>query len=223
MNKHLIITANIGNRDRLWPISNKFDSCDYLYFTDSPENADGWDTRESFQFSTIDGFSDRRNAKLYKVLAPVMFPGYDYIVWHDSHKLLIVDPPSIIEEYGDFDLLLFKHPERDCVYDEMTHVANLGRRLDVFENIHNQYKFYESCGMPKKYGLHEMTMFIAKPSNNVKQLMLMWWEQICKFGSRDQFSFEYCLWKLGGKIKIKQFEGQTRCNKYFIQHGEHIN
>ena len=30
----------------------------------------------------------------------------------------------------------------------------------------------------------------------------MWWEQICRFSSRDQISFPFCLWKTKNKISI---------------------
>lgn len=223
MKKYLIITSNVGGRDHLWANTVKFDNCDYLYFTDSPLPVEGWDKRKSFQFSTVDIFGDRRNAKLYKVLASVMFPGYEYIIWHDSHTALTTNPDAILSEYTDFDFLLFKHPDRACIYDEMTHVAGLGRSLDIIDNIYRQFKFYEAQGMPRKYGLHEMTMFFVKPGHFTNQLMLMWWEQICKFGSRDQFSFDYCLWKHNNKIKIEQFKGQVRDNKYFMILSGHAN
>ncbi len=55
--------------------------------------------------------------------------------------------------------------------------------------------------MPDMYGLYELSTFIVKTSDVVKELQLMWWEQITKFSSRDQISFPFCLWKLDKKCK----------------------
>ena len=55
---------------------------------------------------------------------------------------------------------------------------------------------------PKKYGLYELPVIIRKNTEKIKKLNLRWWEQICRFSSRDQISMPYVLWKTNVDIKI---------------------
>lgn len=217
MNKFLILTANLGGKDRLIDPPEKFDNCDYIAVVDREYSGNVWDQFGFFNFSNIDAFKARRDAKLYKVLTTLVFSQYEYIVWHDANHQLKMHPELILNEYGDFDLLLFNHPHRDCCYDEMKIVAERG--LDLQQNINQQHEYYSNKGMPKKFGLYEMTCYIKRNSPNVTALELMWWEQICKFSSRDQCSFTYCLWNLQDSLRIKTFDGYANLyaggNRYF--------
>lgn len=224
MNKFLILTANLGGKDTLIDPPEKFDNCDYIAIVDKKYDVNIWDQFSYFDFSGIDEFKSRRNAKLYKVLSTLIFPQYDYIFWHDANHQLKYNPQLIVDEYGDFDLLLFTHPHRDCCYKEMEIV---GGRLDSQGNILQQHQYYQNQGMPKEFGLYEMTCYLKKNTPNITNFELMWWEQICKFSSRDQCSLTYCLWRLGEQINVKVFNGYANLyaggNKYFIEQEGHLN
>ena len=224
MSKFLILTANLGNKDILVDPLEKFDNCDYVAIVDRKYNTNIWEQYSYFDFSNIDDFKSRRNAKIYKVLSTLIFPQYEYIFWHDANHQLKYDPQLILDEYGDFDLLLFNHPHRDCCYKEMELISG---RLDSQSNIFQQHQHYQNQGMPKEFGLYEMTCYLKKNDPIITTFELMWWEQICKFSSRDQCSLTYCLWKLGEQIKIKTFDGFANLyaggNKYFNEQEGHLN
>ena len=224
MNKFLILTANLGNKDILVDPPEKFDNCDYIAIVDKKYNTNIWEQFSYFDFSNIDEFKNRRNAKIYKVLSTLIFPQYEYIFWHDANHQLKYDPQLILDEYGDFDLLLFNHPHRDCCYKEMELISG---RLDSQSNIFQQHQYYQNQGMPKEFGLYEMTCYLKKNTSIITNLELMWWEQICKFSSRDQCSFTYCLWKFGTQLNIKTFKGYANLyaggNKYFNEQEGHLN
>ncbi len=224
MNKFLILTANLGGKDLLYDPPEKFDNCDYIAIVDKKYNVNIWEQYGCFEFSNIDQYTHRRNAKLYKVLSTLLFPQYEYIFWHDANHQLKFHPQEILDEYGEFDLLLFNHPHRNCCYKEMEIVNG---RLDSSPIIHQQYTHYKTQGMPEEFGLYEMTCFFKKNTPNITNLELMWWEQICKFSSRDQCSFTYCLWRLGKQIQLKTFEGYANLyaggNKYFNEQEGHLN
>lgn len=204
MNKILILTANTGNRDLLIDPPQKFPGCDYIAIVDRSYAVKDWEQYQCLEFSNIDTYKNRRNAKVYKVLSTILFPQYEYIFWHDANHQLKVDPYKILEEYGNLDLLLFKHPDRDCIYKEMKAVEGW---LDLLPNTQTQEEYYRKEGMPEEYGLYEMTCFVKRNVPAVMKLELMWWEQICKYSSRDQCSFMYCLWKMQNELTIKQFTG----------------
>jgi hypothetical protein len=207
MNKFLILTANIGGKDNLDDPPKKFDNCDYIAVVDREFDSKIWKQVNYLDFSTLDSYNTRRNAKPYKVLSSFLFPKYEYIFWHDANHQFVVNPEDIVNEYGDFDLCLFNHPHRNCIYDELAIIKE--RNLDTEFNVNHQYSYYIEKDMPRNYGLFEMTAFVKKVNNTNRILDLMWWEQICKFTSRDQCSFPYCLWELKKKQKsnIKTFNG----------------
>jgi hypothetical protein len=131
----LVLTCTLGEKDILKDPPIQFESCDYIAIVDMHHNVKVWNQFSHYDFSSIDSYKHRRNAKLYKVLSPILFPDYKYIVWHDANHQLIKDPIDIIEEYGDQDLYLLKHPIRNCAYDEMDVVSGY---LDSQENIFQQ-------------------------------------------------------------------------------------
>lgn len=229
MKKFAVITAITNGKDDLIDPPMVFENCDYIAYTDHKYDTKIWEQRDVLKFSTIDALSDRRNAKPYKILSSLLFGEYEYVVWEDGNHQLKKDPQSIINEYGaDVDLFLFKHPDRGCTYDEMKAVVQW--QLDYPSNIQNQYNFYKNIGMPEKWGLYELSTFMVKTTKQVQELQLMWWEQICRFGSRDQISLPYCLWKMGDKIKKRRLrgysnlftmKGETEGNEYFSDQGKH--
>lgn len=229
--KFLVLTAITNGKDQLLDPPVKYDDCDYIAFVDKEyPNIKTWEQRNVLNFSVIDTFAGRRNAKVFKILSTLMFPEYDYIIWEDGNHQLKKDPKLIIEEYGDdVDILLFKHPDRKCCYEEMNAVAQWN--LDYRHNVENQYRYYKSVNMPDNYGLFEMSTFIVKNTQAVKEFQLMWWEQICKFSSRDQISLPFCLWKMDKKIKKKRLkgfanlfamDGKNEGNDYFEDQGKHL-
>jgi hypothetical protein len=217
----LVLTSLLGRDYKLKDPDIVFDSCDYMAIVDHDHLTSIWKQFSHYNFSSIDDYDSRRNAKLYKVLSTILFPDYKYIIWIDSNHQLIKDPIDIIKEYGESDLYLIPHPIRDCAYDEMTIVSGY---LDSIDNITQQRAYYESKGFPKHNGLYMCGNFIRKNTPKMTIFELKWWEQICKFSSRDQCSFTYCLWDMEinnqTSIKINALnspkESRLTQNKYFI-------
>ena len=187
----LILTAQVGTKGRIVEPSVKFDNADYIAFTDKKIDSKVWQIKDYLNFSTIDTWKHRRNAKVFKVLSTLMFPQYEYIIWHDSISKLIIDPKEIIKNREHLDLLFFKHPVRSCIYKEIQIVTEL--KYDKKETLVEQEKFYLDNNFPSDQGLTHCNIFIKKNTHETKTLELMWWEQICKFSSRDQCSLSFCL------------------------------
>jgi len=187
MAKFLILTAVTGNWDDLTDPPTKFDDCDYIAFVDTPANVSVWEQRPAIAFSTIDKFKNRRNAKIYKALATSLFPQYEYIVWQDGNHHLVKHPQLIVDEYGSFDLLCFKHADRNCWYQEAMCVTKW--RVELPENTVAQAEFYLRQEFPQESGLYELPTFIRRNTPIVREFEFMWWEQICKFASATKSVF----------------------------------
>lgn len=195
MNKIAVVTASVGAG---LPIEQSvFEGVDYHAFVDfdsetelPPETM--WSYHNVPQWSIDKQYMDRRHAKVFKILPHLFLPGYDYYIWIDSTHMVGMNPNQIIEMYlKDSDIALFKHPERDCVYDEGDIIQAV--KFDKGYNVQSQMNFYESTSYPKNNGLYELPCRIQRNTGQIQALMLTWWELICKYSSRDQLSLPFAL------------------------------
>lgn len=230
MNRFLVLTSITGKKDQLKDPQMAFNNCDYIAFVDSRYDTKIWEQRTALPFSSIDYYEKRRNARVYKILSGIFFQQYEYILWTDGNHSLQINPEEILLEHGsNHDFYLFKHPDRNCLYDEMRTVVVCG--LDSRSRVKEQNSFYKREGMPAQYGLFETPTFMIKNTDKSRRLQLMWWEQICRFSSRDQISLPYCLWKMQHQIKVTilngyaniySMKGKNAGNRYFHDEGMHL-
>jgi hypothetical protein len=212
--KIAVITSNIGERcgGLLMEQSKKFDGIDYHAFVDEKKQESMWIQHDSIDFTNDKSFKDRRNAKIYKILPFLFLPNYDYYIWIDSTHNIVKHPLEIIKSINS-DISVFKHSERNCIYDESNAVKYL--KYDYPELVDKQMSDYFMDGYPPKNGLYELPCFIVKNSDKIKKLSLMWWEQICKYTSRDQLSFPYVIWKMNMTPQVLQ--GFASKNEFFVK------
>lgn len=205
--KIAIITSLIGFegatiRDpsyRTWDV-------DYFAFVDRQHDCKVWKQLPAYKFSTDKNYQGRRNAKLAKVLGSLLLSDYDAYIWHDPYCEVVEPPINIVENFlCSSDICLFKHPERNCVYDEIEILRE--RNLDTQENLNATKQFLENNNYPKNAGLYELTSFAYRNSFEMKQCMLTWYELICRYSSRDQLTFPYALAK--HNIKPNLFPGSA--------------
>jgi hypothetical protein len=200
-NKIAILTALSGTREKLHDPKTIFPNADYFAFVDAPQEAAAWQQRPLLHFSNDIKFAGRRNAKIYKVMPHLFLPGYDYYFWVDVSHEVVMNPDLVIENYmKDSEIGVFKHTQRNCAYSEAVIINELG--YDHKENVDKQVELYRSQGFPDNFGLYELPVSIRKNTPTTQLFNMMWFEQICKYSSRDQISFPYCLWKTGIVPKI---------------------
>lgn len=161
-------------------------------------------------------------AKVYKILSN-KFTKAPYSIWIDGNVFLNEEPKKIVEEFlGDNDLVVFRHPHRNCIYEE--HGPARDRLPDYAKHlIDKQIKDYKEEGMPEQFGLGECGMIIRRNNDIVREFNGRWWAEICKYSWRDQISFPYVLWKMGGRIKVKLLNGNVRNHQYFRYVGHQGN
>jgi hypothetical protein len=230
---YLVITSITGNKDVLVDPDTSFDNCTYVAFVDEiNHNLSVWNQVKNHEFSMIDPLRHRRNAKAEKILCipQVMDTAFDYIIWHDGTHQLAMNPENIINKYGDADMYLFRHAQRRCLYQEIA--AVLEAKLDNEDLVKSQMEFYQRVGMPPYFGLYEMGCYIRKVNQITIDFGLAWFEQVCKFSSRDQLSFPFVLWNFEERLKVKILKGncskyigtpfENEGNKYFTNHANHI-
>lgn len=209
MKKIAVITSSIGTNQLISP-QKWMHKVDYHAFVEPQylHIGDLWNRHEYISFSSDVKYKNRRDAKLYKILPHLVLPEYEYYIWLDSTHILESDPDELIDTYlTKHDIAVFKHPERDCVYEEGKLVQKI--RYDHSNLIQEQLDFYRDMDYPEHNGLYELPVRIQKNTKKTKQLGLMWWEQICMFSSRDQISFPFVCNQLNIKPSIMPGRANT--------------
>ena len=185
-----VITALTAGKDTL-----REDQCaggaQWLAFTDFEFASQIWQYRPACDKMK----SPRRNSRIHKMLAH-QYVTTRYSIWIDANIALLVPPEQIIETYlADSDIALFKHPVRDCLYDEaMVCAVN---RLDDPETIIAQVKKYEEEGYGKHRGLCEGNVILRRHTPRVEAFNDYWWSEYCRHSVRDQIGLMYALDKAG--------------------------
>lgn len=136
---------------------------------------------------SYDKFKDeRRNSRIQKILAHKYIEA-DYSVYMDGNMKLLISPEELIRRYmNGYDMALFAHGGRDCIYDEAMECAKL--KLDDQETIIEQAKYYEDHEYAKHKGLLQGGFIIRRHNNRTERFNEAWWADFCRFSRRDQLS-----------------------------------
>lgn len=174
----------------------------------------------TFEHRTVDMFSSpRRTARYYKTMSHKIFPDADVTIWLDANIRILVLYESAVSWLLGNDIAAFKHPQRNCVYEEIAACKLLkkGNR----KNIERQERAYLNAGLPHKGGLLDTRCVIRRHTEKVKALNEMWWAEIEKFSERDQVALPYALWKQD--MDISYIPGTSRRGQFFwfTEHGKH--
>lgn len=149
---------------------------------------------------------ERRNSRIQKIM-PHLFIDTEYSIYLDGNIEPLVAPEKLIELLGDKEIAVFKHPEREDVFQEMEAIVQLGK--DTRKNIKKQFDYYKKSDY--KTGLYACGVIIRKHTPEIAQLNERWWAQYCRFGVRDQLSFPVAF----PKEKINIIEGSIYNHPYF--------
>jgi hypothetical protein len=155
------------------------------------------------------------NAKIYKVM-PHKFLDDDITIWMDGNIFLLIPPQQLVKEWlGKADMALWKHFNRDCIYDEASAAKGLFEKdLALRELIDKQIEHYRQIGFPEHAGLGECNVIIRRNKPIVNQFNEAWWAEICRWSQRDQLSFPVILSKFP-KLKVNFIQGNAREHKWF--------
>jgi hypothetical protein len=150
-------------------------------------------------------------AKIYKIL-PHLFLDTDISIWVDGNIFLLIEPGKLAEEFlGEADMAVWKHFNRNCIYEEVPHIIGLGGDRGLY--VEEQAAHYRAQGHPANWGLGECNVIIRRHNEKVKRFCNAWWAEICRWSARDQMSFPFVL--RNSDIKCNFVPGNPREHKYF--------
>ncbi|SFB10776.1 glycosyltransferase domain-containing protein [Azotobacter beijerinckii] len=211
------ITAGYDNLEELTYKSTE-GNIDYLAFTDCDIHSQFWKIIPlDEKYAHLDSV---RKSRKPKIVGHPVLENYDYTIWIDGNIDIIGDVNELIGLLDEHDLVTFKHPSRNCVYEEA--MACLSRKKDSTEVIKEHVEFLKRQGYPEKNGLNECNVLLRKKTVALEQAMNAWWEIVLNRSRRDQLSFNYIALKYNLKFTVMGDDNAHGKSKYFSLREKHL-
>jgi hypothetical protein len=207
--KVTVYTAVCGGHDGLREDQIISPNADYVAYVDRDTTSYVWQTKRIYH-KFVDPVYE---AKIFKVL-PWQYLDTEYSIWIDGSVAIKCEPLELIDKFlKDADIALFKHAQRDDIYDE--YEVDLGyRQKEPAKFRLAQREKYQREGVPKKSGLWECGIILRRHTEEVKRFCETWWSEITAFTHSDQCSFMYSALKHGIKINA-MYPGNMYQSPYF--------
>jgi hypothetical protein len=167
------------------------DDVDFVCFTDDAElRSDFWSILHVGP-SLLD---PHRRSKSFKHRPHAVLPAYEESLYLDNTVRLVMPVSQIFELLPiSHTIIAFKHPWRDCVYEEAEVVK--GAKYDREEVIDEQMAHYRRIGYPAHAGLNAAGVLLRRHhSPKLIEFMNDWNFQIMRYSLRDQLSFNVARW-----------------------------
>jgi hypothetical protein len=213
----IVYTAMIGSaRDNLRPIIARPDGrgrkVEYVCFSDIATLTvpPGWEIRAPLWRHD----HPRRTARWHKTMAhAALGADVQHSLWIDATQQLLVNPWELVDRYlvDGRDIAVFRHPQRSCVYQELTECIRL--RYDDEATMRKQVDRYEEEGYPAGQGLFEMSAVLRAHTPRIREFNEACWREIHTGSLRDQLCVNYVAWKM--KLPVAFMAGHRVASPYF--------
>ena len=237
--KVVVYTALFGEGDRLWSVPPiVVPGAKYVVFTERPRREVGlWTYNFSIERpAMLVGTDDvsppsclweqrivkaphgsRKAARYHKVMAHKVLRGADVSIWVDANVRLLLLPSVALKRWmRQRDLVVFKHSQRNCLYDEVHACLQLGKGVKSL--VTAQAQAYRKSGMPRGYGLATTRCLIRRHTPKIAKLNEAWWKEIQRYSLRDQISLPFVCWR--EKVLWDMIPRSVRKNQdfWFLRH-----
>jgi len=194
--KVAVITANFGGMDSMRPIPQQTIPFDFACYSEA---------NSPFPLANLDA---RMKAKYFKLQAHKLF-NQDILIWIDGN--IEIKSPKFIEylceQINSSDIVIRKHPDRDCIYDEYDFILSkmatgskyLKARYSKSE-LEKEREGFKQIGFPSKAGLYWCGLFARRNNAWTNDLFDRWWNHSILWNNYDQNSFA---------VLTKEFEAES--------------
>jgi hypothetical protein len=214
--KLCILSANLNSFDKVvkpvdQALPEGIDLVEYHCFTDS-------------DFPPITGLTPRLQYRIPKCFGWQMKPDYDYYIWLDG-SMSFTKEDSVkwfMGQLGNADIAVFKHPWRNSIKEEADHIEEHLKLEKPY--ITSRYKNglhkeqLADIQLDKDYTddhLYASTVFIYKDSEEVRDVLRLFWLHQSRYYTCDQLAFTYVLRTLVVKVIDE--------NPFKSKHLEHVS
>lgn len=215
--KIVVYTALYGDKDELRnPFEfSKDDNIDYVCFTDNKKiKSSSYKiiiTKKKFRDIT-------KNARFFKINGFRGIEKYDISIWHDANIEIKHNKIIKLASYvKNSDFATFKHPLRNCVYEEG--LACINRRKDYALRVLLQLYILYLNKFPNNSGLYETGVLVTNITNyRKKRLGIYWWKWVRFLSRRDQLSLGVSIRKTEADFEILPGNGENNEFSFFHKH-----
>jgi hypothetical protein len=216
-----VYTFIIGDYDTLKPPTVMTEGWDYICFTDNPDLQSAcWDVRLSTKQGDDATLEDKKFAMKHMILFHRYLDGYDVTLSVGGKIEINCNLDVLFRQYfnEDDDMMICRHPERDCVYDEADVCTALGK--DDASRIHAHMQEYRAAGYPPHHGLYSSIIIGRRHDRqHLKDMCELWFAELKRGSKRDQLSLNYTIWRSAPiKISAISFRQQFSIDRNFIIH-----
>lgn len=137
--KKIIYTAIIGNYDNLQEPKIHTEGWEYICFTDTPSkfNSQYWKIIDIRYYKELKEI--QKNillARIIKWSPTYMFENIDFSIWVDANMVININLDSFINSLPmNVPIILTKHPNRNCIYQEIIAIKSRIDRGIIQENL----------------------------------------------------------------------------------------
>lgn len=191
----IVYTCVTNNVDDISAFSHKrfvdLDA-DYVIFTDKRITVPGWSVK-----SIARSYGNTKTSRWHKINSHILFPNAQATIWIDGNQIPNGEGINIIKS-GPIGT--FKHPKRDCIYDEFEACLKMNKDLEC--NMRPQIELYEKMGYPRRNGLAETCCIFREHTKEISEFNSLWWEHVIKYSHRDQLSFDFIAYMTKTRYNI---------------------
>ena len=189
--KKAIYTFIFGDYDRLKKPAVITPGWAYICFTDdqSPLPEPWVKARPRFHHTDL-----KKRALWHMINTHLALPEYEMTISVGGQIQINCNLDEFVEKRfrEETDLMLIRHPERACVYDEAEACKWLAK--DDPAIIDTQMERYREAGLPPSLGLFATGIIGRCQDPRVDRFSEFWWDEVVRGSSRDQLALPYALW-----------------------------
>lgn len=217
MNDIAIVTAIYDDYDSIKPIRRQAGAhVEWVLVTDSHTTAAV--AREMGYRAIVDSIRlnlhPNRAAKEPK-LFPWRHTNAPMSIWIDASFRVISETFAVEATGRACPIAQFKHPWRDCIYDEATASGDIPKYRN--EPVMGQVSRYRALGHPANWGLWATGVIARQHTKEVRKLSYDWAYEISRWSFQDQLSQPVALRNVG--LRPGEFPGTHLSNSWLIYEG----
>ena len=150
-------------------------------------------------FPPITGLTPRLQYRIPKLFGYEMFPGYDVYIWLDSSMSLLRDDSVewLLQQLGDNDFALFRHPWRGTIKQEVEHIETKLKENNWYivprykNGLHREFYDLICSNGYNDTNLYASNVFVYQANKVAKQTLQLWWYYQSRYFTCDQIHLPY--------------------------------
>lgn len=197
--REVIYTCVVGDRHALQSVDAEL-RYEHVLYVDRDVPMVGWNQRPLLFWDP----SPKLITLFHKFSLCSLVPAGTKMIWLDSRVNITADVAQrVFAALDDSDLCLFRHYERDCVYDEVLAVLGAGRSSSA--HCEEYARYLRELGFPRNGGLFETGVMAFRAGPEVAELFRRVFGLCYRYVPRDQLALPVAL--AASSLKVHVYEG----------------